>query len=307
MKTFFLNKKLPYYAIAFSITLCSIMGIWWLYLLAKLGHTIQVIAPNHLLSNNLYHMIIAEGSTFFILLIFVLIIIFFLVKNDKSKMFAMQKFYAIFSHELKTPLTTLQLQIEILPEVLNKSVIDRDRLNKTLTRLVAASEQLKNEVHTMLTLSQLELSQKLETQTIDLKKILENWIETKKSSHYKINLNMDESTSFTILGNAQALTTILNNLFNNTKSHNSQAPEINLKLSYTNQKWIEFSYTDHGIIAPEMIGKLGNLFFKSSNSLGSGLGLYIIEQMMKHMHGKSQFINNSQMLTTKLIFKRDNH
>lgn len=293
------NKKTPYFIIVFSIALCLILGIWWLYLIYSLSITLHDVAPR-----NLFYMIIAEGSTFFILLIVTILSTLILLRNEQQKFISMQKFYAIFSHELKTPLTTIQLQTEILPSILESNTVDREKLRKVISRLVSSSRHLKDEVEKMLTLSQLALSPSLPSESIDLEKFIEHW-KTKLTTKRPIILINSSNEKCGIRANTSALETIMNNLLQNTERHSLSNSSISITTSSKDQKYIHITYEDHGHIQGLSQKKLGELFYKSPSSTGSGLGLFIIKHMMVLMGGKALFKNSHGKFQTHLFFRKE--
>lgn len=299
------NKKLPYYIIFLSIIFCLILGIWWLYLISKFATLLQTYVPNPAEINNLYRMILAEGSTFVILLNVVLISVFFLLRKEHRKYSSLQKFYAIFSHELKTPLTTLQLQLEILPEILNKSSLDKNKLTIIFQRLNDSATQLKYEVEKMLTLSQLELAPNYQLEKVDICKFLHQWREKQLHLENRISIQEVEKKACLILGNHSLLETVFNNLLRNSIKHSPASSPITISIKEIHNSKIVISYSDGGEINNLDMQRLGNLFYKSHRSNGSGLGLFIIKQMMHIMNGHVVFDTSHNQLQINLQFRAD--
>jgi signal transduction histidine kinase len=299
------KNKIPYYIMFSSIVLCLALGIWWLYLLSKLATLLQTYLPNENATQNIYFMIIAEGSTFFILIVLVLISTFFLLRKEQRKINSLQKFYAIFSHELKTPLTTLQLQIEVLPELVKKNPIDNEKLNTIISRLKKSSVQLKHELEKMLTLSQLELAPSFILESIDLTKFITNWLEQQTDDQRLIKLVLHEKNNTIIRANKSALETIFNNLIRNSHKHAANNQPIQITVEKKSDNFLNVLYQDDGHISNIEKQKLGNLFYKSESSTGSGLGLFIIKQMMQIMNGAVVFNTIDEKLSIRLQFKAE--
>lgn len=299
------KKKIPYYVIFLSIIFCLILGIWWLYLLSNFAHLLQKYVPNPDEMNKLYTMIIAEGSTFIILLNIVLLSTFLLLKKEHSKYTTLQKFYAIFSHELKTPLTTLQLQLEVLPDMLKKSPLEISKIDTIIQRMNDSSLQLKYEVEKMLSLSQLELAPNYQLEKIDFLKFLNQWREKQIISPGKIHLKIDENSQYIIKGNYNLLETIFNNLIRNSLKHSTPNTNIEITAKNLDLNKLIITYNDFGEIQKLNSHKLGNLFYKSPNSNGSGLGLFIIKQMAQLMKGSVYFNTEEGHLKITLTFQLD--
>jgi signal transduction histidine kinase len=256
--------------------------------------------------NSLYTMIIAEGTTFIILLNIVLISVFILLRKEQTKFFTLQKFYAIFSHELKTPLTTMQLQLEVLPENLKRSPVDQEKIETIIKRMTDSTTQLKYEVEKILTLSQLELAPHFPLEKINLFKFLSQWKDKQLFHKDRLNISMDGKIEDDIISNYNLLEIIFNNLFRNSIKHTTDSIPVNIKLEKLNPTTLKLTYSDQGKIANLNVHKLGTLFYKSEQSNGSGLGLYIITQMMIAMNGKVKFDTSNNQLNIELFFRLDN-
>lgn len=302
-----IKNKWPYYLMIFSICLCFILGIWWLYLLSKLSSIIQTYIPDEKSTHSIFMMILTEGATFFLLLIFALTTTLFLLRKEQRKFNSLQKFYAIFSHELKTPLTTLQLQVEILPDLLKTSPQDTNKINSILNRLQSSSLQLKHELEKMLTLSQLELGSTFDLESIDFSQFISYWIKQQQSQKIKLNFHQSKNCKTIIKANQNALETIFNNLWRNTIKHANNDLILDITLSNSNNDKLVILYQDYGSIQSINEHKLGSLFYKSSHSSGSGLGLFIIKQMMQQMGSTVVFETHNNQLSTKLIFNLEHH
>lgn len=292
------RRSLPYIIIICSIILCIVLGIWWLYLIYKLSVTLHDVAPKHFLN-----MIIAEGSTFVILQIITIISAILLFRIENKKFVSMQKFYAIFSHELKTPLTTLQLQLEILPPLLENYTQNKHKVIKVVSRLASSLSQLKYEVSKMLSLSQVALSPSLPIEPLNLINFLENWI-TKNTTDKKFILKNNLSFTPLIMGNPSIIETILNNLLKNSEQHVPDSKSIKLEINSANS-WITLKYIDDGQLSQINLKLLGQLFYKSHKSQGTGVGLFIVKHLMNLIGGKASFESFNDQFSTLLYFKKD--
>jgi len=299
------KKKLPYYVIFLSIILCLILGIWWLYLLSKFANMLQNYVQDPTEINSLYNMSIAEGTTFIILLNIVLISVFILLRKEQTKYTTLQKFYAIFSHELKTPLTTLQLQLEVLPENLKKNPIDHEKNEILIKRMTDSTTQLKYEVEKILTLSQLELAPHFPLEKINLYKFLSQWRDKQLFHRDRLHISINEQIENDIIGNYNLLEIIFNNLFRNSIKHTTENSPVNINLEKNYDTSLKVTYSDQGKITNMNGEKLGTLFYKSEQSNGSGLGLFIIKHMMIAMDGKVKFDITNNKLNIELLFRLD--
>lgn len=298
MSYFQTKRSLPYIIIVFSIVLCIILGIWWLYLIYKLSITLHDVAPK-----NFFNMIIAEGTTFVLLQIITIISALLLFRNEHKKFISMQKFYAIFSHELKTPLTTLQLQMEILPTLISMENENKSKVEKVLHRLSSSINQLKYEVSKMLSLSQVALSPTIPLESLNLSNFLSSW-NSRLLTSKKVIVENSTTSATSIIGNPSIIETVLNNLLKNSEQHVQNENLINLSVVDCS-KWVKLTYTDNGTISELNINQLGELFYKSTTSQGTGIGLFIVKHLMNLINGKAEFVSQNGHFVTNLYFKKD--
>ncbi len=99
------------------------------------------------------------------------------------------------------------------------------------------------------------------------------------------------------MGEERSLQLIFKNLFQNTLRHHSgQHKIIELKLSKKIGGQISLIYTDHGEPFSGDASRLGQLFYRHHSKKGSGIGLYLIKQLMKAMKGKLVIDSNAELL-----------
>jgi signal transduction histidine kinase len=65
---------------------------------------------------------------------------------------------------------------------------------------------------------------------------------------------------------------------------------------------VELTYDDQGKKFQGNSGRLGELFYKFNSTKGTGVGLYLIKNLMRKMDGSFEIINTDR-LKLKLTFK----
>lgn len=193
----------------------------------------------------------------------------FYVVREQRQVKQFKTFVASFSHDLKTSLTSLRLQAESLKEDFPS--------NPLVSRLVADTVRLQLQLENSLFLAH-EGSQNLYYKTFKLSDLLEkiehNWPQV------KIHLSGDMD----IYGDDRAIHSILRNIFHNAVVH-GQADEIFVEVSSRGK----LSIRDNGKGFTGDVNRLGRAFYRYNPSSGSGVGLYIVSQLMKEMSGKVSF------------------
>jgi signal transduction histidine kinase len=294
-----LNKTKPWLYILTGLLLviiCS-LGVWWLYLVIKLSNTLSELNIEHASEHlRLANIVKWEGMTFFFLLAVFTISIIYVYIQDSKKTRAIHAFFASLTHELKTPLASIRLQAEVIDELTG----DDEKLQSLSKRLIEGTQRLEDELDKSLQLSRIERKGNLNLTTINLKEFLENFT---KKFYKEINLNISsEGDDFDISADEFALNLIIRNLIENTYRHANKDGSIDVHLKSIDEV-IELVYNDHG---PDFTGdtsRLGQLFYKHESSKGSGIGLYLIKNLMEGMKGKF-VVDSDPKLVFHLKFKK---
>lgn len=186
-----------------------------------------------------------------------------------------REFIADASHELRSPVTALQLQLELLESTREES--GRAELIADIRQGVSRISRL---IEQILTLARLDPDYGAQTETIRLQEFITGIYEelqphaTAKS--LKLTLNADSPAS--ISGDATSLRALLRNLVDNAIRYTPVNGAITIELS-TSDKGAEITITDTG---PGMSGDLRRKafarFYRGDNvpeTTGTGLGLAI--------------------------------
>lgn len=272
-----------------------ILGSWWLFLVLKLGSQIENL---HLQGHDqirLVKMITWEGAAFFAILIsFILLIVYFFTQ-DKKKAISIQAFYASMTHELKTPLASINLEADFILDILESNTNDMAQVKILLNRIKEDCLKLENHLDRSLQLARVESGGNLSISPIKIFKYL-----SKISCVYpKLNVEIIGDEKIEILADEFALSLIFKNLIENSIFHNSALSKITINIAQV-QNSIQVSYTDHGNFKGE-INHLGNLFYKYQSPKGSGIGIYLIKKLMISQKGILDIQNNP--LTFNLTFQ----
>lgn len=243
-----------------------VLGVWWLYLLSKLG-------------NNLNKMIVWEGITFFILLVLSLSGFLVLYLRDSRKNKTMAAFFSSLTHELKTPLASIRLQTEVMAELLES--IKDPKFQRISQRLIEDTQKLEIQMDKILQLSRMELGGNLNPTSIELDKFITRMFST-WASNLELNIKSDIE-GCTVLADEFALELIFKNLIENTNRH-SKTKKVDITIRKGSSEEIELIYNDFGSFQGDP-KKLATLFYKHNSSKGSGIGLYLIKKLMKAMKG----------------------
>lgn len=202
----------------------------------------------------------------------------YFVYRDQRRYEDVRKFFSTFTHELKTSLTSLRLQAEILEED------PKIRQNENLRRLLRDVVRLELQLENALILAQGEKA-KLFVEEIRLRKTLQSL-----SAHWP-QLEVSVSQDAVLQGDQRAIECIFRNLLQNASVHGN-ARKVIVKAEKREES-VEISLKDNGAGFMGDSSKLGEMFIRHNTRSGSGLGLYLSRLLAKRMGGSLEFSGKS--------------
>ena len=195
-----------------------LLGSWWLYLVFKFSAQLQML--NHpLLRGDLIKMIKWEGVTFFVLLFSLTLTLVYLYLQDLKKTRSMQAFFASLTHELKTPLASMNLQTQVLQDQiqgLKLSKHEQVQIQKYMQRLMTDASKLEDQLDNHLQLSRVERKAPLNTRPIQLCNFIK---QEQKRYEGQIHIKCEKCDDFNVMADDFATKTILRNIIENTIRH----------------------------------------------------------------------------------------
>ena len=134
---------------------------------------------------------------------------------------------------------------------------------------------------------------KITISEIDFKAIISDSINSlsKLSTAYKIDISSKFDEPYPFFSDAKQLSIIFINLISNAIEHQHSYetnPTLTIKIEVNSKKAIML-FKDNGVGIPkEELSKVFDMFYKGrkTKSEGSGLGLYIIKEVIKKLKGK---------------------
>jgi len=214
---------------------------------------------------------------------------------------AHQRLLGDVSHELRSPLTRLQLAVALAEKNIGKD----NEQQKHLTRCEVEVDRLDEMIADVLTLSRLEHSHNAFTaDEIELKNFVEQVINDCQyfANSKNVTITFKGEDSYSILADAKLLASAISNIVNNAVKYspNDNEVTVTLKKQLSEQKQqIVLAVSDQGPGVPDdMITELFSPFFRVADgrersSGGTGLGLAIAQQAI-HLHQGEIFAQNRQ-------------
>lgn len=208
------------------------------------------------------------------------------------------------THELKSPLSSIQLYLETLRqrnvpaekgrEFIDMMMKDADRLQSLINSILEISAQEKKKQQRDFQIYRADLV---------VKNLLEESFE--KFRIGKNNYSINGEAPCEILAGKDSLKIIFDNLVDNAVKYSTSAAKIDVKISCNSNRFV-IEFTDSGIgIHPKEHKKIFNKFYRIyskdiPNVKGTGLGLYRVKEIVRAHNGKISVSSQGEGTTFKI-------
>jgi len=204
--------------------------------------------------------------------------------RDARQLAALGQFAAAIAHDIRTPLTSISLNVQILRRKLQLSDDDREHLEIALEELA----RLDRSVAEILDFAK---PVKLASEPIDVDDLIEttrrNLVPILSERGVAVRVEpgaADTGDALTVQGDAQRLRQALTNLVDNAANASRPGAEITLRAAVTADHHVAIEVCDHGCgIAPDALTRIFEPFFTTRPD-GTGLGLAIVHKVVR-AHG----------------------
>lgn len=219
-----------------------------------------------------------------------------IIESERMQEAKRKEFIATISHELKTPITIISGQLEGMIYNIGKYK-DRDTY---LQKSYDSTQELKTLVEEMIQVSKFEiLEKKSESKEFDLNSLINKLIKRQMYLIEEKELKLDVKYQGKIFINAdeERIAKAINNLINNAIKYSPENADLLIRLYKKENAILEIENT--GITIDEKHkDKLFKPFYRVEKSRnrktgGSGLGLYIVSQILRE-HGFKYNIKNGK-------------
>ena len=209
------------------------------------------------------------------------------------------------SHDLRTPLSVMKLNCQMIQRTLEHDEIKSDRLKSVIDEIDRMTQMMQD----LLALSKAKKSE-IVLSIIETKPIIEKIVHD-VLLYYKTNdTQVVIEEVHNVLGDKTMFYEVFLNIIGNAIKYSSQAEHPIIKIwSELNEEEVIFKVKDNGIgIKQEDYNKMFKLFSRMSNTgniSGNGVGLSIAHRMMDRMNGGISFESKVGEGTTFILtFKK---
>jgi two-component system, OmpR family, phosphate regulon sensor histidine kinase PhoR len=281
--------------------------IWWGFHLIQLS---QELADSQDQSQRRVMMIVGEGSVFFLILLFGLWKVRASIQKDIALSQRQNNFLLSVTHELKTPLASNKLYLQTL---LKRRELPQDKQEELLNSALLENKRLEGMIENILTAARLEshnmiVNKEAMNLSERLTKIVQQW--SKERAEVKLGIQPDIQAKIDPMILEVVVLNLLENAIKYSPKNSDCAIEVGLEKQESN---IILSVKDQGVGVPESYRRsIFEKFFRvgseeTRSQKGSGLGLYIVAQLLSMHDATIECLPNSPKgAHFKITFKHVN-
>ncbi len=200
-------------------------------------------------------------------------------------------FLSVAAHELKTPLTALLGQAQLLRRRLSKTDAFTATNERSIDTIIGQTKRFNDLLNDLLDGARLESGQlEITRAPFDLVELLHYVVDELRPTFSAHDLQIDvPEQPLIMLADRSRLEQVLHNLLNNAVKYSPNGGLITLQIT-ANDDMVQLVVRDEGIgIAPEAIPHLFKHFFRAPEAErvrpdGIGIGLYIVREIVQQ-HG----------------------
>lgn len=263
--------------------------IWWAYYLINMHRKLADLDASVDLEDNIL-MIVGEGSVFMVLLGIGFIWLFRSVRKEYRLQKTQRNFMLSVTHELKTPLAAIQLNLETLL----RQNIEPEKREQLIHRALSQNRRLDDLVENILLINGIDRNTfKVRSEEIIIEDLIQEVLEQfQPEQRNKVNLHL-EATQIKL--DRFCLYQIIFNLLSNALKYCEKAVDFHLNLQ---DGYLVFKVIDDGKgIDPRHRKDVFKKFHRiederTRNFKGTGLGLFIVKSLLQYVSGTIQVLSN---------------
>lgn len=285
------------------ITFIGIQIVWivllilWIYWFLGRHQQLKDLAQTYqteLLPQTGDWLILTEGIVLLVAILIGIYVIFIYWRRQATLNKAQKDFINQVTHELKSPLASIQLHLETI----QLRQPDAAKLQEFIQRMQLDSDRLDGLINNLLTANRIEhKATTLNLQHESLSQTVNNWIDRENNNFpAEGSFKWEIEPGLTAKLETDALETVLRNLLENAILYADGNPTVLITL-YRDGEMGHIKFSDQGKGIPvKYQKKVFRIFYRLRHSgttiRGSGLGLFIVRNVIR-LHGGKVWIESS--------------
>ena len=247
-------------------------------------------------------MLVSEGTFFAILLLVLIGLLWRSIRREVELERQHRNFLSAVTHELKSPLAAMRLALETVaagrasPEAgkkfIGNAIEDAERLQDLVEKVLEATRfgERWSEIH---------------REETDLSRLVEDSIETFRRRAVAASALLRSAVSPDIHAevDAEAMAIVISNLLENAVKYGDEPPTVEIDLSMDGNRAV-LEVSDNGTgISVEDVELIFGRFYRGGDEMtrtarGTGLGLYLVQQIVEAHRGKVEVASTGPAGTT---------
>ena len=216
---------------------------------------------------------------------------------NKEMLAAQQRrnFLLSITHELKSPIASIRLILETF----QRRELNGEQKEKMSRNALRETERLNTLVNDLLLSAKLETAYEPHRDPVDLRELIAEIVASMEAKYPEVRFSFTADDHFhTFYGDKLGLTSVALNLLENAVKYTTTDPEISVRLQ-EEPGGILWEVTDNGIgIEDKEKKRIFEKFYRVGNedtrkTKGTGLGLFIVDQIVKAHEGQIAVTDNS--------------
>lgn len=268
------NDLKTWLAVAWLVVTLSLV-IWWLIH----GMTQEGV------TDRVQRMLFWEGSFLIAILFIGGVALVFLTHHHRRRHDRLQVFFSTFAHDLRTSITRLRLQSELLEE-------QGAGLDPKVRAILRDIQKLDLQLENSLWMSHVD-TDRLLLQKTELRDVLE----TLRNEFSEIKVDLRKNAS--VLVDRKAFSLVLRNVFQNSILHGA-ADQIEIDVIEEADRSVRVEISDNGSGLKAPVQKLG-LQVMDGTQRTTGLGLYLSRRLLERMSGRIEFRNDGKFVNIIVV------
>jgi two-component system, OmpR family, phosphate regulon sensor histidine kinase PhoR len=236
----------------------------------------------------------SEGSVLFLGLLWG----FWMIQRSLQKEVALnnqrRNFLLSVTHELKSPIASIRLILQTF----QRRKLEEAQQTKFLNAAVVEADRLHELVDNLLLSSRLESQYEANIEEINVAQMIEDIIEKCRIKFPRATFHFDKNEVPILRGDRQGLVSVFTNLIENAAKYSGEQADITIRQAFAANKFL-FDIADNGMGIPT--AEKRNVFEKfyrvgsemTRNTKGTGLGLFIVAQIIKLHNGSISIADNA--------------
>lgn len=263
----------------------------WLYWFLGSHRQLRALAKKYspeLLTGGPDWVILVEGLLLLLAILAGVYVIFLFWSRQAALLREQKMFISQVTHELKSPLASLQLHIETI----RRHRPPPERMAAFLETMLGDTARLNGLIDNLLSASRVEQENwALNLQEVDFSAFVERYFRSRQFTLPRAGrLTLEIEPGLQAMIDRDAMETVFRNLLENAILYSDAPPDITIRLhGSANHCLLEVADRGRGI-EPGDQRKIFNMFYrvrrKNENIRGSGLGLFIVRANIQRHNGR---------------------